>query len=566
MIDKRLGLALGISVTILVAWFYLFPQQPPPSPPSPPAPTAVAPATPAAPAGATTATPSPTGAPSDAPATPAPAANAVEQRVTLETPAARFVFSSWGGTLREIHLKDARYRVKKKLPSGETEEKELQIIGTTTPETAPLLTTFTGDAALSGAVPYAVATSNKEAVTFRTEVGGVVIEKRYSLEPGRYRVKLEVAVQNNRDKPINQALVLHLFGKQDPAKMGSSFLDYASANLEEMACYINEGVERHTLEDLFKEPREFLGMVRWLAADEKFFTVAAVPHPDLLGSAQKCKQRALDPFTGEVLLPLATRTVAPGVKTSYAFDVFGGPKYREELELVKPAGQDPLLVEVVNVTFAFLSKPLLALLKFFHKFTDNWGLAIILLTVFVRLVTFYPQQRTMMSAKKMQKLAPKLAAIKKKYGDDRQRIGVETMNMYKAHGVSPLGGCLPALIQMPIWMALFSTLNYAVELHRSSFLYIVDLSAKDPFYATPLLMGVVMFLQMRMSPAGTDPQQQKMMAIMMPIMFTVFSLFLPAGLAIYTLTSYLIGILQQLLVNWLDRRNDTAATAKAGAK
>src|SRR5213076_1341940 len=131
----------------------------------------------------------------------------------------------------------------------------------------------------------------------------------------------------------------------------------------------------------------------------------------------------------------------------------------------------------------------------------------------------------------------------------------ETMNLYKAHGVSPLVGCRPTLIHRPIWIARFSTLNYADELHRSGFLgYIQDLSAKDPYYLTPLLMGGVMFLQMRMSPAGADPQQQKMMSMMMPVMFTAFSLMLPSGLSIYMLTSYLIGIAQQLWVNRLDRR------------
>jgi YidC/Oxa1 family membrane protein insertase len=152
-----------------------------------------------------------------------------------------------------------------------------------------------------------------------------------------------------------------------------------------------------------------------------------------------------------------------------------------------------------------------------------------------------------------------MAALRKKYENDKQRLGTEMMNLYKSHGVSPLGGCLPALIQMPIWIALFSTLNYAVELYRSSFLYIHDLSAKDPFYVAPLLMGVIMFLQMRMTPAGADPQQQKMMAVMMPIMFTAFSLFLPAGLAVYTLTSYLIGILQQLWVNYRFDRHHASA-------
>ena len=164
----------------------------------------------------------------------------------------------------------------------------------------------------------------------------------------------------------------------------------------------------------------------------------------------------------------------------------------------------------------------------------------------------------------MQKLGPKMAAIRKKYENDKQRQSVETMNLYKAHGVSPFGGCLPSLIQMPIWIALYSTLNYAVELYRSPFIFhIHDLTAKDPFYITPLLMGGVMFLQMKMSPASPDNQQQAMMSVMMPIMFTAFSLVLPSGLALYMLTSYLIGILQQLYINHVDRKRSGGAGVSA---
>ena len=142
-------------------------------------------------------------------------------------------------------------------------------------------------------------------------------------------------------------------------------------------------------------------------------------------------------------------------------------------------------------------------MKFFHRFAHNWGLAIVLLTLFIKLVTFYPTQKSLLSAKKMQKLAPKMAAIRKKYENDRQRQSVETMNLYKAHGVSPFGGCLPSLIQMPIWIALYSTLNYAVELYRAPFVaHIHDLTAKDPYYITPLVMGGVMYAQMKMSPGG----------------------------------------------------------------
>jgi YidC/Oxa1 family membrane protein insertase len=133
------------------------------------------------------------------------------------------------------------------------------------------------------------------------------------------------------------------------------------------------------------------------------------------------------------------------------------------------------------------------------------------------------------------------------------------MNLYKAHGVSPFGGCLPSLIQMPIWIALYSTLNYAVELYRAPFFaHIHDLTAPDPYYISPLVMGGVMFAQMKMSPASPDNQQQAIMSVMMPVMFTGFSLFLPSSLALYMLTSYLIGIVQQLYVNYLDRKGATS--------
>src|SRR4030095_12208544 len=195
-----------------------------------------------------------------------------------------------------------------------------------------------------------------------------------------------------------------------------------------------------------------------------------------------------------------------------------------------------------------------SLLKFFHRFGHNWGVAIILLTIFIKLLTFYPTQKSLLSAKKMQKLGPKMNEIRKKYENDKQRQSVETMNLYKAHGVSPFGGCLPSLIQMPIWIALYSTLNYATELYRAPFVaHLHDLTAKDPYYITPLVMGGVMCGQMKMALAGADPQQQAMMSVRMPIMFTGFSLFLPSGLAVYMLTSYLFGILQQLYVNYLDR-------------
>jgi YidC/Oxa1 family membrane protein insertase len=323
---------------------------------------------------------------------------------------------------------------------------------------------------------------------------------------------------------------------------------------------VNEKVERQSIDDLAKDPLDKGGAVRWIAADEKFFLLALVPYPEQPARDRTCKAKPLQGEAGgQVTLSFAERSVAPQAASSYAFTIFAGPKFTGDLEAVRPGGVDVGLDQSVDVTFAVLSRPILSLMRFFYRFTHNWGLAIVLLTIFIKLVTFYPTQKSLLSAKKMQRLAPKMNAIRKKYENDRQRQSVETMNLYKAHGVSPFGGCLPSLIQMPIWIALYSTLNYAVELYRAPFFaHIKDLTGKDPYYVTPLVMGGVMYLQMKMSPAGADPQQQAMMSIMMPIMFTAFSLFLPSGLAVYMLTSYLIGILQQLYVNHLDRKGAIA--------
>jgi YidC/Oxa1 family membrane protein insertase len=486
---------------------------------------------------------------------PQPTARPPEQQLALDTSDARFLLSSWGGTLRQVKLKHRQFLLNRRDP-----ESGIELVNTGKPELAPLRTTFAkADFSLPDEAAWAAEQPAPDTVVFRTQTDVVAVEKRYRSEPDRYRLNLTMTVQNRSDKPQSHGLILHLYAQQDPEKKGGGFMSYASANLAEAVCWANDKARRSAVEPLAKDPIDLVGGVRWAAVGEKFFTVAAVPFPESPPKERRCGARALDPLTGEVFLSLSSRNLAPGEKTEYAFEIFAGPKYHSDLDKVRPAGEDAHLADDVDVTFAVLSRPMLAMLKLFYRLSGNWGIAIILLTIFVKLVTFYPTQRTLLSAKKMQRLAPKIATLRKKYGNDKQKLGVETMNLYKAHGVSPFGGCLPSLIQMPIWIALFSTLNYAVELHRSSFLYIADLSAKDPYYATPLLMGVVMFLQMRMSPAGADPQQQKMMAFMMPIMFTGFSLFLPAGLSTYTLTSYLLGILQQLYVNWADRR--AAATA-----
>jgi len=551
--DKRLLLAVVVSMAILFLWWKIFP----PAPQHVQGPTPIAsPSAPAADVGKAVPVSQQAAAADKVPAP--PASRQAETLITLEAPDASYVLSSWGASLRQIKLKDRQFLLRRDQPDS-----GMQIVSTSTENTAPLRTTFTkADFAWNDAIAWSVARPAAGSVVFRAETDEVVVEKRYTLEAQRFRLQLSLTVQNKGSKSLDHGLAVEIFAAQDPEKKGGGMFSYASANLAETVCHVGDKAKRSTVEGLVKESQSFVGGVRWAAAGDKYFTIAAVPFPENPPRDRACKLQSIDTATGEVVLSFSTRSLAPGEKTDYPFIVFAGPKYASDLEAVRPGGEDARLVDSVDVTFATLSRPMLALLKQFYRLSHNWGVAIILLTIFIRLVTFYPTHRTLVSAKKMQGLSGKIAELRKKHENDKQKLGVETMNLYKAHGVSPFGGCLPSLIQMPIWIALFSTLNYAVELYHSSFFwYITDLSAKDPYYLAPLLMGSVMFLQMRMSPAGTDPQQQKMMSVMMPVMFTGFSLFLPAGLSIYTLTSYLIGILQQLYVNRKFRPGRTPALA-----
>jgi YidC/Oxa1 family membrane protein insertase len=546
--EKRVILAIGLCVAVMIAWTKFFPVRPPT--PAPVVQTAPA-ATPE------TAKPTVAGGPSMPSVAPAGAAitNRPEQKVALETPDVRFVFSSRGATLLHAELRNPKFRDRPKDPASGHD-----LVATLDPQEAPLRTTFPKSGFPEPADgSWETRQPAPNTVVFATDTGNVHIEKRYVADTTRYRLHLDVTVTNRGAQPVDQHLAISLTGRQDPEKKGGGFMSGSSANTASMLCAVDDKVERKPIEKLGKDPLEKLGAIKWVATDEKFFILAAVPYPESPPHERGCAATAQPDGTGQVTLSFAERTVPPQGTVNYPFAIYAGPKVITDLEAVRPGGEDVELDKAVDVTLSFLSRPILSLLKFFYSFAHNWGLAIILLTLFIKLLTFYPTQKSLLSAKKMQKLAPKMNAIRKKYENDRQRQSVETMNLYKAHGVSPFGGCLPSLIQMPIWIALYSTLNYAVELYRAPFFaHIHDLTAKDPYYITPLLMGGVMFAQMRMSPSGADQQQQQMMSMMMPIMFTGFSLFLPAGLALYMLTSYLIGILQQLYVNHLDRKGAAA--------
>jgi len=380
--DKRLLIAVAVSMGILFLWWKIFPPAPPAQAPAPAA--VLEPSRAAYDAGTPAAAPPPTASGASPQAT--PAARLAETLVTLESPEANFVFSSRGASLREIKLKDRQFLLDRARPAS-----GMQIVSTSTENTAPLRTTFAkADFPWNDAVAWTVVRPSQNAVVFRAETDEVVVEKRFALEPQRYRLALSVTIQNKASKPMDHGLVVHLYGAQDPEKKGGGFLSYATANLAEMVCHVADKANRATVEALVKEPQSYVGGVRWAAAGDKYFAIAAVPFPETPPRDRGCKQQAIDASLAEVALSFASRTLAPGEKTEYPFAIFAGPKYAHDLELVRPGGQDAKLADSVDVTFAPLSRPMLALLKQFYRLSGNWGVAIILLTIFIRLVTFYP--------------------------------------------------------------------------------------------------------------------------------------------------------------------------------
>jgi YidC/Oxa1 family membrane protein insertase len=260
-------------------------------------------------------------------------------------------------------------------------------------------------------------------------------------------------------------------------------------------------------------------------------------------------------------------TLESGKTADYSLIAYFGPKERNVL--ADAAGGRPRLGDLINLGFfSPVAKFLVGALVFFHAHVafGNWGLAIIALTLCLRiglLPLSIPQMKTTVA---MRKLKPEIDSLNKKFASDAQARQMATMELYRKHGVNPLGGCLPQLVQLPVWWAMWATLQTAVEMYHERFLWLTDLSAPDKYFILPIIYGAFIVLQQRIVPQqGMDPTQQKMMTYLMPGVFTVMVLFLPAALGLYMLTSSALGILQQLIMEKIAPRNPPTATTSGGA-
>jgi YidC/Oxa1 family membrane protein insertase len=235
------------------------------------------------------------------------------------------------------------------------------------------------------------------------------------------------------------------------------------------------------------------------------------------------------------------QTVAPGESREFKLTLFAGPKILDRLAGIAPGLE--LTVDYGKLTI--IAEPLFWLLGWFHDLVGNWGWAIVLLTVVVKLIFFKLSQTSYRSMARMRKLQPRLLALKERYGGDRHKVGQAMMELYRKEKVNPMGGCLPIVVQIPVFIALYWMLIESVELRQAPFIFwIHDLTSKDPYYVLPLLMGASMLIQQKLSPAPTDPIQAKVMTLM-PAMFTIFFAFFPAGLVLYWVVNNILSITQQ---------------------
>ncbi len=293
------------------------------------------------------------------------------------------------------------------------------------------------------------------------------------------------------------------------------------------------------------------GIIDWFGQDDKYFTATVLS--DLNGIVTTKRV----PAPKEIGDLLTTDLTVKEKPEAHAFSLYAGPKIFTLLE-----AQGHGMEQMVDYGwFSILAKPMFWLLRHFYSITKNYGIAIILLTIVVRALLFYPSLKSATAMEEMKKIQPQLLAIREKYKKDAARMNQEMMKLYKEHKVNPLGGCLPMLLQLPFFIALYNVLSVSIELRQSPFIsfWIKDLSVYDPYYILPIMMGVSMIFTMKMTSTSVDPQQQKIM-MFMNIAFIFLFAWLPAGLLLYITLSNVLSIVQQLYVRkLLDIRTHTTA-------
>jgi YidC/Oxa1 family membrane protein insertase len=377
---------------------------------------------------------------------------------------------------------------------------------------------------------------------------GVVFRKIYTFSADEYLIGMRYEVDNTLNAPFEAALFSQI--KRDGREpVGAETFSLGPQPYLGAALTTPESrYEKLDLDDLDDAPYSETVHGGWIAFLQHYFLSAWIANPD---EDNRYYGRKRDDGTYIVGFTGPLKTVAPGETGVWSAQFYSGPKDQKQLEQIAPN-----LNLTVDYGFLWwLAVPLFELLDWFHTLVGNWGGAIILLTVLVKLVLYPLSAKSYKSMANMRRVAPQMKRLQERYANDRQKLSQEMMALYQKEGANPLGGCLPMLLPMPIFIALYWVLYESVELRHAPFvLWINDLSAMDPYFVLPLAMGASMYVQQLLSPAVGDPMQVRMMKLM-PIMFTVLFLFFPAGLVLYWLINQVLGLAQQW---WVIRQTDAA--------
>ncbi|NOX76898.1 MAG: membrane protein insertase YidC [Gammaproteobacteria bacterium] len=362
----------------------------------------------------------------------------------------------------------------------------------------------------------------------------VSVVKTFTFHRGSYLIDVDFDVNNagtqewkgrsysqfQRTELARESMFIYTY---NGGVVSSSWDPYEKVNLSDMAEW---------------KPEQNYNIGGWIAMLQHYFLGAWIPPKD---SANHFYSKSLT--DGRYLLGLSgeERSAAPGDSVQFTMRLYTGPKEQHRLNKIDPN----LRLTVDYGVLDILAKPIFWVMEKIYSFLGNWGLAIIFVTLLIKLL-FYPlSAASYRSMANMRRLSPKLKALKERYGDDRQKMSQAMMDIYKKEKINPLGGCLPILVQIPVFISLYWVLLESVEMRQAPFyLWITDLSQKDPYYVLPLLMGISMFIQQKLNPPPMDPVQQKVMQAL-PIIFTFFFAFFPSGLVLYWVANNCLSIAQQ---------------------
>ncbi len=379
-----------------------------------------------------------------------------------------------------------------------------------------------------------------------TNSDGVNYIKRFTFHREQYLIDVEYIVSNQSDSKIANRMFTALkrdtgpVDGQETTGLGmQSFIGPAFSTDQEK-------YQKYDFEDLQEADLNIKTKDGWVAILQHYFVTAWVPVSEKTNIIDTAEVSQGNQDLAQIRITQDWKWVEPGNTETFSAKLYVGPKIQSKLEQIA----DGLDLTIDYGWLWWIGQPIFYMLIFFQSFVINWGLAIILVTIAIKTLLYPLARAQYRSFAKMRLLQPKMTAMKEQYGDDRQKMSMKMMELYKKEKVNPLGGCFPLLIQMPVFIALYWVLMESVELRHAPFmLWIDDLSVMDPYYVLPLLMGASMYLMQKMQPMSPtmDPMQQKMMQLM-PVFMTVFFVFFPAGLVLYWLMNNLISIAQQLYI------------------